>query len=310
MSKILVTGGAGFIGSNIVARLIKDGHTVIILDDLSSGHLSLVHPKASFIKGSAINDDDLANCFSHGPELVIHMAALFANQNSVDHPDTDLLVNGLGTIRVLESSKQASVQKFLYVSSSCVYGNKTEMEESDLSYSPDTPYAITKLLGERYSTFWAQQHGLNVVMVRLFNTFGPGEMPGAYRNVIPNFIAKALKGEPLPITGTGEETRDFTYVDDTVSGILAALFEKTEAGEVFNIATGRKTKIIDIAKIINTYLGNKGGVEFLPRRSWDHVTNRRADTTKALKILNFKASHGMQAGIHKTCDWIRDNYKL
>ena len=310
MSKILVTGGAGFVGSNVVEQLTRDGHSVIILDDLSSGHLSLVHPQAHFIKGSVINDEDLDACFSLEPELVIHMAALFANQNSVDHPETDLLVNGLGTIKVLEKSKQAKVQKFLYVSSSCVYGNKTEMEESDPTYSPDTPYAITKLLGERYSTFWAQQHHLNVVMVRLFNTFGPGEMPGAYRNVIPNFIAKALKGEPLPITGTGEETRDFTYVDDTVAGILAALFNKTDAGEVFNIATGRKTRIIDIANIINSYIGNKGGVEYLPRRSWDHVTDRRADTSKAQNILGFKASHEMQAGIHKTCDWVRDNYKL
>ena len=310
MSKILVTGGAGFVGSNIVERLIQGGHSVIILDDLSSGHMSLVNSQAHFIKGSVTNNEDLEKCFSLGPELVIHMAALFANQNSVDHPETDLLVNGLGTIKVLEKSKQSNVQKLLYVSSSCVYGNKAKMEESDLTYSPDTPYAITKLLGERYCTFWAQQHHLNVVMVRLFNTFGPGEMPGAYRNVIPNFIAKALEGESLPITGTGEETRDFTYVDDTVAGILAALFKNTDAGDVFNIATGRKTRIIDVANMINSYTGNQGGVEFLPRRSWDHVIDRRADIVKAQKILDFNATHEMQSGIQKTCDWIRNNYKL
>lgn len=305
MSKILVTGGAGFIGSNLVRELICQGHEVLVVDDLSSGHQALVAPEAIFIQGSIVDDEVLSQCFAFNPEYVFHLAALFANQNSVDHPDIDLQVNGLGTIKLLDCCTKASVKKVLYVSSSCVYGGMEEMVESTDAFFPDTPYAITKLLGERYATFWSHHHKLDVVMVRLFNTYGPGEYPGRYRNVIPNFIALALAGEALPITGTGEETRDFTYVDDTVRGICAAMFSQTAPGDVFNLATGVETKIIDIANEINRYLNNAAGVRYFPRRSWDSVARRRASVLKAAEIIRFEATTPVAEGIRRTCDWVR-----
>jgi UDP-glucose 4-epimerase len=304
MKKVLVTGGAGFIGSNLVNRLVRDGFQVIVLDDLSSGHRSLINQESIFFEGSILDDHILSRCFDLKPDFVIHMAALFANQNSVDHPETDLLVNGLGTMKVLEKSRVAGVKKLLYVSSSCVYGNREMMDEGDETFYPDTPYAITKLLGEQYCKFWSSHHSLDVVTVRLFNTYGPGEHPGPYRNVIPNFIALALKNKPLTITGTGNETRDFTYVDDTVEGICAALFTETKSGDVFNIATGRKTPIIDVATIINSYVKNTAGVIFVPRRDWDSVFNRQASVEKSKSVLSFTAKKDLITGIHNTCDWI------
>jgi UDP-glucose 4-epimerase len=309
VSKILVTGGAGFIGSNLVSRLINSGHEVIVLDDFSSGHRTLVHKQATLVEGSVVDDDVLSGAFAFKPDYVMHLAALFANQNSVDHPEKDLEVNGLGTMKVFEWSKRADVRKVLYVSSSCVYGNREVMDEADEAFHPDTPYAITKLLGERYARFWAAHHGMDIVTVRLFNTYGPGELPGLYRNVIPNFIGLALRGEPLTITGTGEETRDFTYVDDTVRGMCMVLFGDTQPGDVFNVATGRKTRIIEIAEIINNYLDNKSGVVYRPRRDWDSVINRQANVEKIGSLLGFKAESDLTSTVQRTCDWIRQHLK-
>lgn len=306
MSKILVTGGAGFVGSNLVRELIRMQHEVFVVDDLSSGHEVLVDAKARFVRGSIIDDQVLDTCFAFKPEYVFHLAALFANQNSVDHPDVDLNVNGLGTIKILDRCTKSMVKKVLYVSSSCVYGGMEVMDESTEAYYPDTPYAITKLLGEQYAKFWAHHHKLDVVMVRLFNTYGPGEYPGKYRNVIPNFIRMAMDGKPLPITGTGTETRDFTFVDDTVLGICRAMFATTQPGDVFNLATGVETRILDIANEINRCTGNSAGVEFLPRRSWDAVTRRVARTGKAKEILGFTAQRGITQGIGETCKWVSE----
>ena len=203
--RVLITGGAGAIGSNLASELCARGNEVVVLDDLSSGYRELVPSAARLIEGSVTDDGAIAAAFAAAPDYVIHAAALFANQNSVDHPRDDLLVNGLGLIKVLESCKAARVRKVLFCSSSCVYGGKSVMREDDLELHPDTPYAITKWLGERYIRYWADYQELNAVSVRLFNIYGPGERPGRYRNVIPNFIDLALRGEPLTITGTGEE---------------------------------------------------------------------------------------------------------
>lgn len=307
MSKILVTGGAGFIGSNLVAALIDAGHELIVLDDLSSGVKQLVNSRATFVQGSVVDEKALLSAFSLRPEYVMHLAALFANQNSVDHPLQDLSVNGFGTIKLFEFCKRFDIRKVLYVSSSCVYGGQVRMDESDEKFYPDTPYAITKLLGERYAGFWARQHNLNIAIVRLFNTYGPGEFPGRYRNVIPNFIRSALNGDQLTILGTGEETRDFTYVADTVRGMCMVLFGDTVPADVFNIGTGKKTRIIDLAVTINAYVGNNAGVIYQPRRNWDAVINRQACVNKISTLLGFEAAIDLTAGIHLTCDWIRVN---
>lgn len=306
MTRVLVTGGAGAVGSNLVTALLRDGHDVIVLDDLSSGHRWLVPEGAHLVEGSVTSRDTLDRAFRHSPEFVFHLAALFANQNSVEHPRRDLDVNGVGTLNMLERSHHAGVEKFLFCSSSCVYGPKPSMEEADRDFLPETPYAFTKLLGEHYAEFWCRHHGLDVVTVRPFNVFGPGELPGQYRNVIPNFFDIALRGEPLPITGTGDETRDFTYVDDVVDGMKRAMFSQTEPGEVFNLGSGRETRIIDLAERINDLVGNPAGLRFLPRRAWDHVPRRVASIERARSRLGYEPVTALDAGLERTFDWLRE----
>jgi len=211
---ILVTGGAGAIGSNLTRRLAELGAQVIILDDLSSGVRWNVPslPGILFVEGDILDEVKLKRVFFERPQIVFHLAAFFANQNSVDHPERDLMVNGMGTLRLLEYSVFTGVERFIYASSGCsIYGSESPLplREELISLHLSTPYQITKMLGELYCNFFYHHYGLKVVKPRFFNSYGPGEVPGQYRNVIPNFIYLALQGQPLPITGTGEETRDF-----------------------------------------------------------------------------------------------------
>jgi UDP-glucose 4-epimerase len=303
MSEILVTGGAGAVGSNLTEELLRRGHDVTVLDDLSSGHRRLVPASARLVEGSVTDDDAVAMAFDRGPEYVMHLAALFANQNSVDHPEEDLTVNGLGTMRVLQASADRGVRKLLFVSSSCVYGNKELMRETDHELDPHTPYAVTKLLGEQYSRLWTMQTDLEVVAVRLFNCYGPHEFPGRYRNVVPNFFDLARQGKPLTITGTGEETRDFTFVQDTVAGMLGALLADTGAYDVFNIGSGRETTIRKLAETINELTGNDAGVEFVPRRSWDLVTRRVSSIDKAREAFGYEPRVAVEDGLAATHAW-------
>jgi len=304
ISRVLITGGAGFVGTNIANKLINDGHEVIIIDDLSSSHRESVNYKAIFVEGSIVDEKALAKCFNYKPDYVIHLAALFANQNSVDNPSNDLNINGLGILKILEWSKNTGVKKVVYTSSSCVYGNKAVMQESDLDFHPETPYAITKLLGERYAKFWSTHHNLDIAIVRLFNVYGPGDFPGVYRSVVPNFIRLALNGDPLLITGSGNETRDFCYIDDTVNGICLALFNQTKPCDIFNIATGNTSSIIEIANFINSYCNNSSKIQFTDRRKWDGVVSRQADINKISSVLGYKPEIKIIDGLRKTCDWL------
>ena len=206
---VLVTGGAGAIGSNLCSNLAELGARIICLDDLSAS-MSWNVPSSStitFVQGDILDERTIKEAFSKRPQIVFHLAAFFANQNSVDHPERDLMVNGLGTLRLLQCSIAAEVERFVYASSSSIYGSEAPLpiREETISVNLSTPYQITKLLGELYCNYYYSHYGLKVVKPRLFNSYGPGELPGQYRNVIPNFIYQAMKGGPLTITGTGEE---------------------------------------------------------------------------------------------------------
>ena len=305
MSRILVTGGAGAIGSHLVARLVAGGHEVTVIDDLSSGRRDLVPDAVRLVVGSITDDAALDDAFAGYPERVAHLAARFANQNSVEHPREDLAVNGLGTLVVLDRSVKASVEKVLVVSSSCVYRPAVVLDEHAPGRSYDTPYAITKSLSEDYARFFAAQHGLDTVIVRPFNAYGPHEHPGRYRNVIPNFFALAMRGEPLQITGTGEESRDFTYVTDIAAGMEAALLLPTDPGAVFNLASGREVRIGELARRINELTGNEGGVQHVPRRQWDSTLSRRASIALAREVLGYEPSVTIVDGLARTYDWFR-----
>ena len=307
LDKVLVTGGAGFVGTNLVNRLLSDGYQVIVIDNLSSGYKQKIHENIIFVEGSIDDDIALTECFKYNPKYVVHLAALFANQNSVDHPEKDLIINGLGTLKIFNFCKKSGVKKVLYTSSSCVYGNKEVMSENDINFDLDTPYAITKLLGENYAKFWSLYHGLDIATVRLFNVYGPGDFPGIYRSVIPNFIKLAIEGKPLVITGSGNETRDFCHVDDAVDGIIKVLINKTNSGDIFNIATGIKTPILQIANIINLYFKNNSKIIFKNHRNWDHVFHRQANIDKISSLLGYKPKINIEEGIRNTCDWLSRN---
>lgn len=308
--RVLVTGGAGAIGFNLCRLLIDSGFEVVVVDDLSSGSEQLVHKGSTFIKGSILADETLDQAFRLKPHFVVHLAAFFANQNSVEFPEKDLLTNILGTVRLLKSVQEHGVEKIVNVSSSCVYGNKTIMQESDHEFDLDTPYAISKLCSEYYTKFWSTFHKVNAVNLRLFNSFGPGEFPGKYRNVIPNFFQKALRGESLTITGTGEETRDFNYVGDTVQGIMLAMTRHTAPGQIFNIASGRSTRIVDVARMINELTGNKAEIKFVPRRAWDSVSNRLGDIQQAKEVLGYGPKTELYDGLNKTYHWLKMNKEV
>jgi len=311
--KVLITGGAGCIGSNLVRRLIQaHAEKILVLDDLSSSCRWNIpnHKSVTFIQGSILNDDVLRKTFSERPSFVFHLAALFANQNSIDHPETDLLVNGLGTLKVLQQSHLAKVEKFVFASSGCsVYGsrNPLPLKEDYVSLHLDTPYQITKLLGELYCNFFHDYYGLPVAIGRFFNVYGLGEVPGKYRNVIPNFIYWALHGLPLIITGTGEETRDFTFAGDIVDGALRLSVVPEAVGNPINLASGTETKVKDLAHMISSVTGNNSEVEFTKRRDWDKIVRRRASIDKARRILGYQPQTGIKEGIIKTVDWFREN---
>jgi len=310
MKRILVTGGAGAIGSHLVSNLVAQGHEVTVLDDLSSGHKELVPEAIDFINGSITEDRILEAAFEGRPDVVFHLAALFANQQSVDRPQLDLEVNGLGTLKVLEKCEQFNVQRFIYTSSSCVYGHQEKnLHEEDRLQDLDTPYAATKLLGEQYAKIWSQKKEFSVKVVRIFNSYGPNEFPGKYRNVIPNFIEKALRGESLTILGEGTETRDFTYVSDVIEGLLLASTAKEDDFGIYNIGSGVGTKILDLADQINRISGNQTPITFAPRRNWDHILHRVSDISLAKEKLNFSPVVSLSDGLQRTFEWFNSKHE-
>jgi len=311
---VLITGGAGAIGGNLVRKLNElNTKKIIILDDLSSAYEWNVplSKKILFIKGSILNEEKLKWAFSEKPDIIFHLAAHFANQNSVDNPEIDLMVNGMGILKVLEYTRLIDVERFVYSSSGCgVYGldSKIPFEEHDISISLHTPYQVTKLIGELYTNYFHNLYGLPIVNARFFNMFGPGEVPGKYRNVIPNFFYWAMSGQPLPITGTGEETRDWTYVDDLVDGLLAMAYYKGAIGEAINLGSEKETRVIDMANMILELTESKACIEYKQRRDWDKKTHLLSSTDKAKKILKFENKVNFQKGLENTYKWFVDNW--
>jgi UDP-glucose 4-epimerase len=309
---VLVTGGAGAIGSNLTRRLLELDARVCAIDDFSSAPAWNLaeHPRLRLVRGSILDPAALAGAFEGGPSLVFHLAAFFANQNSVDHPEDDLMVNGLGTLRVLQRAQEAGVERVVYASSSSsFYGPETPLpyREEDVSLRRTTPYQITKLLGELYCTYFQTQCGVPTVKLRFFNSYGPGEMPGRYRNVIPNFVYMALNGRPLPVMGSGEETRDFTYVEDLIDGVLRAGSVEEAAGLEINLGSGRETRIVDLANAVNEATGNRAGVAPSPRRGWDTTVRRVASIERARRVLGYEPRTSLTEGLPRAVCWVREH---
>jgi UDP-glucose 4-epimerase len=303
---ILVTGGAGAIGSNLSKKLVALGARVVVVDDLSSGFIDNIHPiqdGMSLVRGDIAEWDALKPQLPKRVDLVFHLAAFFANQNSVEFPERDLATNGMGTLNICRWASETGVGRLVFSSSSCVYGAASGQIDEETPLDPHTPYAITKVLGEQYVQFHHRHCGLDAVILRYFNSYGPGEYPGMYRNVIPNFIDKARRGEALPLTGNGRETRDFTFVGDTVSGTLLAGMKTEASGGIFNIGTGRETHIGDLAVHINELVENSAGCTYLPRRDWDRIDRRLACIDRARNVLGYDPSTSLLEGLDKTRAW-------
>jgi len=312
---ILVTGGAGSIGGNLCRKFLElNAKEIIILDDLSSAYEWNI-PKAdniTFVKGSVLDDEKLKRVFKENPNYVFHLAAHFANQNSVDDPETDLMVNGMGTLKICEYSQVSGVDRLVFSSSGCgVYGldSKMPFEEHDISISLHTPYQLTKLLGELYTNYFYNLYKLPIVNARFFNVFGPGEVPGKYRNVIPNFFYWAMNKQALPITGDGTETRDWTYVDDIVNGLLAMGIKEEAVGEAINLGSGKEHRVIDMASMVNELTNNEADITYTERRNWDVKKRLLSSINKADKLLDYKPQTEFEDGLEKVRQWFIDNWE-
>jgi UDP-glucose 4-epimerase len=307
---VVVTGGAGAIGSRLVRRLLDRGaRSIVVVDDLSSGYDWLLpeDPRVKLCRGDVAQ---IAKAGINSSEpVVFHLAAFFANQNSVDHPLDDLHTNGIGTLATLMWAAEKKGRRVVYASAGCsIAGHGIDApirEDMPVSLHLDTPYQITKALGEFYCNYFDGE--VSTVRCRFFNSYGPGEVPGRYRNVIPNFIWRALNDEPLIITGTGDETRDFIYVDDLVEGLILAAETPGAGGGAFNLGTGVQTKIRNLAEMIIRECGSKSGIEYTSRRSWDKSTHRQADIGQAKSVLSFQPKVAVEEGIRRTVQWFREH---
>jgi nucleoside-diphosphate-sugar epimerase len=309
-----ITGGAGAIGSNL-ARTIADlkARTVILLDDMSAAYDWNVPslPNVLLVKGSVTDEVALKRVFMLKPDVVYHLAAFFANQKSVDYPQRDLITNGLGTLLVYQYAQMCEAGRVVYASSGCsIYGSQAPLplKEEFISMHLTTPYQITKMLGELYGNYFHHHYGLPIVKTRFFNSYGPGEVPGQYRNVIPNFVFWALSAMALPLTGSVEATRDFTYMMDIVDALLRAGYYEKAIGQEMNIASGHEVNILWLAERINELTGNRAGIVRIEPRLWDTKKRLLACVDRAKELLGYEPTMDFEQGLANTIQWFRDNW--
>lgn len=305
--KVLVTGGAGFIGSNLVERLLKDGKHVRVLDSFITGKRENIK---SFEKDIELFEGDIRdlNCVQksiEGCALVFHQAALRSVPKSVDDPTLTNEINVHGTLNVLMASCEEDVQRVIYASSSSVYGDTSVFPESeDLTPDPASPYAVAKLAGEHYCRVFSSLHGLHTVSLRYFNVFGPRQDPESkYSAVVPKFIQQAIKDMPYEIHSDGMQSRDFTYVSNVVDANIAASQADGIAGGYFNVACGKTTSIKQIADTVSAILNKPARYNHTPKRAGD-VRVTHADVSKAKKMMNYEAKISLEEGLKITVDFL------
>lgn len=304
--KYLVTGGAGFIGSNIVAALVARGERVRVLDDLSTGkeaNLASCREKVEFIKGD-IRDERTCAAAMKGIQFVLHQAALRSVPRSVDDPLSTDEVNVHGSLMVLQAARTAGVKRLVYASSSSVYGDNPALPKVEsMTPMPRSPYAVSKLTAEYYCRVYTHTFGLSTVSLRYFNVYGPGQDPGSqYAAVIPLFMDAVKQGQTATIHGDGEQSRDFTYIDDCVQANLLACTTPGIDGEVFNIAYGARTSINQIYDGISKLLGRTIAPHHAPPRAGD-VLHTLADLTRAREKLGYRPQTDISSGLDKTVRW-------
>ena len=287
----LVTGGAGFIGTNLVHFLVEKGHRVTVVDDLTAGKRERLPDAIDFHKLD-IRDTVALGHVCEGVDVIIHLAALPRLQFSIDHPQLAHDVNITGTLSVLEAARSAGVKRVVYAASSSAYGDQEILPlTTDLPPQPKTPYALQKYVGEAYMKLWSELFGLKTVSLRFFNVYGPHLDPdGAYALVIGRFLKLASEGQPLTVVGDGEQTRDFTHVRDVVSALYqASMSGQVGRGEVFNVGAGVQTTINELTKLIG------GEVTYVPARI--EAKHSLADIEVTKKVLNWEPKVSLEEGI-------------
>ena len=304
MSRFLVTGGAGFIGSSLVRELVSRGEDVRVLDNFCTGKRENLEPfagKIEVLEGS-VDDFPVVERAMEGVDYVLHQAALPSVQRSVESPLGSHASNLTGTLVLLESARRAKVRRFVYASSSSVYGDSPTLPKVETMVpDPLPPYAVGKLGGELYCRVFHRLHGLETVSLRYFNVFGPGQSPDSlYAAVVPRFIAALKAGDPPVIYGDGCQTRDFTYIENVVQANLAACAAGREAaGEAFNIAFGERVTLLDLLGKMASLRGETAKPRFEPARRGD-VRDSLADIGKARRLLGYRPEISLDEGLKRT----------
>jgi len=310
MSKVLVTGGAGFIGSNLTEALLKTGHQVRILDNFSTGKrenliFEEAYPFLEVIEGDIC---DLSFCRSvmKGMEYVFHQAALPSVQRSVEDPFTTHSVNAGGTLNLLLAARDAGVRRLIYASSSSVYGDTPTLpKKEEMPSTPLSPYALQKYIGEEYCRLFSRLFGIETISLRYFNIFGPKQDPNSiYSAVIPRFIDALTSGHTPVIFGDGEQSRDFTYIDNVVHANLLAMNAEHTSGEAVNIACGRQTSLNQLLNILRGIIGSKVSPLYEEPRKGD-VRHSLADVSRAKRILNYDPRVDIEVGLRKTVEYFK-----
>lgn len=327
-SRALVVGGAGFVGGNLLrALLAQDCGQVLVVDNLLSAERANLpqDQRVRFLEGSIADDailDQLADEFDY----VFHLATYHGNQSSIANPLEDHANNLITTLKLYERIKTfARIKKVVYAASGCTLAPHTfgpaeaTQEDGPVPLDLDSPYQISKVVGEFYSVYYCHRHRLPTVRARFQNVYGPGEILGAgrwrgtpatvWRNVTPTFVYRAVKRLPLQVENGGQAGRDFIFVEDIVRGLLLCATEG-RAGDVYNLASGIETSILDLATQVNELAGNPTPIELLPQRDWDHSGRRFGSTDKAKRMLGFEATVALSDGLRRTVEWTKANEAL
>lgn len=324
-SRILVVGGAGFVGSNLVHQLLADDpREVIVVDNLLSAERTNVpdDPRVMFVEAS-INDDAVLAGLPEDLAYAFHLATYHGNQSSMANPLADHEHNTLTTLKLCERLKDIpSLRSVTYAGAGCTVAEKTfddveaTAEDASVSLYLDSPYQISKVVGEFYGNYYFMRHGLPFVKARFQNVYGPGEVLGAgqwrgtvntvWRNVVPTFIWRAMQGEPLQLDNGGIATRDFIYVEDIARGLIACAL-RGEPGGVYNIASGLETSIAELAEQVVQLVGSDTAIEAVAARDWDRSGKRFGATSKAEQEIGFRAEVELRDGLERTIAWTREN---
>lgn len=326
--RVLIVGGAGFVGSNLTHAILKqDPQEIIVVDNLLSSEASNIpsDPRVRFVFGS-IADDRILSALPESLDYAFHLACYHGNQSSIADPLADHDNNTLTSLKLFQRLSQIrQLKKVVYAAAACAVAEKTydtasaTTEDQPITLYHDSPYSISKIVGELYGNYFFQRLGLPFVKARFSNVYGPREILGAgqwrgtvhtvWRNVTPTFIWRALKGDALPLDNGGNASRDFIFVEDMARGLMACAL-RGQAGEVYNLATGRETSILDLATWINEFTQNTTPLDLRPARDWDRSGKRFASTDKAREHLGFIAEIGIREGLQRTVEWTRENREL